>query len=309
MSTTNIEWASHVWNPIVGCSKISPGCKNCYAEKMAYRLRCMALKDIADGKNPGRKRHYIDAVDEQGRWTGKLIPVPEALADPFGWRKPRRVFVNSMSDLFHESLDDHFIFQVLDICHQTSITLGHTFQILTKRAQRMYEIVCRWIDEDPMPDGIWLGVSVENQEQADARIPWLLKTPAAVRFLSCEPLLGPIDLSGCLTLEPDRDGSPRYNPRHETGPMPDWVIVGGESGPKARRCDVAWIRRIVRQCKAAVPCFVKQLGANAWFWDQLADGLGGVTGGGGDTRYWLSDRKGGMMAEWPEDLRVREFPR
>ena len=300
-SATSIEWTDASWNPVAGCDKISPGCAHCYAEVMGARLRAMALTDIAAGRDPGRKRHYIEAIDEAGRWTGKLIPVPEALDDPRRWRKPRRVFVNSMSDLFHESVPFDFVdrvFQTMAGCPQ------HTFQILTKRAARMagYFLTTRptvkttcgaW----PLPN-VWLGTSVEDQQRADERIPWLLKCPAAVRFLSCEPLLGPLDLWKWLVPGGRADwqcqkcggffagrgdcphchagpiyssGSHVANKRdplnrftgHRNGQPLDWVIVGGESGHDARPCDIAWSRWIVGQCKhARTRCFVKQLGAN-----------------------------------------------
>lgn len=319
-----IEWTDQTWNPVVGCSKVSPGCAHCYAETMAARLKAMALQDIADGKDPGRKRHYIEAIDDKGRWSGKMIPVPEALSDPLSWKKPRQVFVNSMSDLFHESVPFDFIdgvFGVMAYCRK------HTFQILTKRGRRMSEYfadrslgdvytnilrladqeraweksphdnlrsLIRLIDSWELQDGyqsehsppktwplpnVWLGVSCEDQQRADERIPWLLKTPAAVRFLSCEPLLGAINLT-------DACGSPGYL---------DWIIVGGESGPGSRPCNVEWIRSIVAQCKAAgVACFVKQLGAKP------------VNYAGEQLRFL--DKKGGDIETWPHELQVREFP-
>jgi protein gp37 len=357
MGASSIEWTEQTWNPVVGCTKVSPGCAHCYAETMAKRIKAMALADLAAGRDPGRKRHYIDVIDDKGRWNGKLAEVPEALADPMRWKKSRRVFVNSMSDLFHESLSDDFItavFGVMSACPQ------HTFQVLTKRAERMRQwtrskaerggigryirsdegrnSVRHYFDavakmetvngrserrlDDPWMQvmngaacnfgsgpllNVWLGVSVENQATADERIPQLLKTPAAVRFLSCEPLLGPIDFSKV----PENQG------------RIDWVIVGGESGGGARPFDVEWVRSIVHQCKAAsVACFVKQLGAvavdrndagfegdepGAWPMDtntvDLEQGWQGQS-----VRVVLRDKKGGDWNEWPNDLRVREFP-
>ena len=259
-SNTSIAWTDATWNPVTGCSKVSPGCKNCYAEAVAKRF-----------------------------WKGRAFTDvrchPERLDQPLRWRAPRKIFVNSMSDLFHEDVPSSFIdcvFERITRCER------HTFQILTKRpteAAKYFKagraMWWRW----PLPN-VWLGVSVENQTTADERIPILLQTPAAVRFLSVEPLLEGIAL-----------GTKSGNARCPIAPAAlDWVIVGGESGPNARPCNVEWIRDIVRQCKGAnVPCFVKQLGSNT-NWSE-----------NGWSR--LNDRKGGDPAEWPEDLRVREFPR
>jgi protein gp37 len=237
------------------------------------------------------------------------------LLEPLSWGKPRRVFVNSMSDLFHEDVPTRFIdrvFAVMALCPQ------HVFQILTKRPERMRQYVAQVLDRKcvtriaiaaerirpggahtpewlrnhayqpasevspPLPN-VWLGVSVENQQYADERIPLLLQTPAALRFISAEPLLGPLDLQPAV----------RYAPI-------DWVIVGGESGPGARPFDLAWARSIVQQCQAAgVACFVKQVGAKPVFEGTPV----GVFEG-----YDYEDPKGGDPSEWPEDLRVREFP-
>lgn len=224
-ATTSIEWTDRTWNPVAGCNRISSGCKNCYAEKMGKRLRAMALADQKDGKNPGRKAAYIDAINPAGGWSGNLIMVPDALRDPLKWKKPQRIFVNSMSDLFHDAVPFEFIDQVFAVMYAAQ---WHTFQVLTKRADRMRDYFAsdplpriaamafrQWTDWNqekasqgiltnsdiaddlsgmwPLPN-VWLGVSIENQAMADKRIPDLLATTAAVRFLSCEPLLGPIDL-------------------------------------------------------------------------------------------------------------------
>lgn len=285
---TGIAWTDSTWNPVRGCSKVSAGCKNCYAETFAERWRGI----------PGHAfEHGFD-----------LRLVPEALELPLRWRRPRRIFVNSMSDLFHEGVPDAYVdrvFGVMAACHQ------HTFQVLTKRPARMREYLSgdRRLDwayaaalgddqvfdriayrDGPLPN-VWLGVSVEDQRAADERIPELLATPAAVRFLSCEPLLGPVSLWAFLGGK-IRDealgalGSPQV-------PGVDWVIVGGESGPGARPCDVAWVRDLVGQCKAAgVPAFVKQLGSVPMGVNLMVP------------RY----RAGRDPAEWPADLRVQQFP-
>jgi protein gp37 len=242
--------------------------------------------------------------------------VPEVLDEPLRWRKPRRVFVNSMSDLFHEDVPFAFID---DVFFTMANARQHTFQILTKRGRRMREFM-QWSGNnvDPLPN-VWLGVSVENQRAADERIQELLATPAAVRFLSCEPLLGPVNVRGHL-LSHDRPGDcaacgdghgftrcPNTGGIAPTCERTDcttfrrvpnagigWVIAGGESGRGARPCSVDWIRSLVEQCRgASVPAFVKQLGA-AWAHEHPS--------------YPFNDAKGGEPDEWPEDLRVREFP-
>ncbi len=208
-----IEWTDATWNPVRGCTKVSPGCKHCYAETFAERFRGV----------PG---HPF----EQGF---DLRLVPEALGLPLRWRGSRRIFVNSMSDLFHEDVPTEYIVRVFDVIRHAE---QHQFQILTKRAERLVE-VC---SEIRLPPNAWLGVSVENQKYT-TRIADLRKVKAAVRFLSIEPLLGPVEnlrLSGI-----------------------HWVIVGGESGHHARPMDPAWVRSIRDQCaRADVPFFFKQWG-------------------------------------------------
>jgi protein gp37 len=237
---TKIKWTDATWSPITGCSKVSPGCKNCYAEAIADRF----WKD----------RKFTDVVCHEDR-----------LDAPLHWRKPRRVFVNSMSDLFHEDVPDEFIllvFGVMSKCPQ------HTFQILTKRSERMAHFMnptigdggrlqekmnAGFIEDWPWPlPHVQLVVSCENQPTADERIPDLLATPAAVRGVSLEPLLGPIDVNQWLFAEYGR----RLIGAH---PGISWVIVGGESGPNFRPMEIAWLESIVAQCRdAQVPVFVKQ---------------------------------------------------
>jgi len=201
---TKIEWADRSWNCVRGCSIVSPGCRSCYAMKQAHRF-----------SGPGRAYEGLTKLTERSgpQWTGKVVTVEDALLEPLSWRKPQRVFVNSMSDLFHEDVPDEFIDKVFAVM---ALAERHTFQILTKRPERMRE----WFDENgrdavqhtvhypqfdrwrqsitlgqwPLPN-VWLGVSAEDQQRADERIPLLLQTPASVRFVSCEPLLGPVDLS------------------------------------------------------------------------------------------------------------------
>lgn len=267
-------------------------------------------------------------------WTGKVRLMPEMLQLPLKWRKPRRVFVNSMSDLFHEDVPLAFIDEVFATM---AITGGHTYQVLTKRPARMLaymtqdEIgrvgyvegrVKRWYREHgkvvptgvtlrwPLPN-VWLGVSVEDQATADERIPLLLQTPAAVRFVSAEPLIEPVEV-GWAMVSTDGFVCPRRSdgPAHvDSGAVGiDWVIVGGESGPGARPCNVEWIRSIVEQCKAAeTACFVKQLGARPY---EEGCEVGHVwLGRNPSSLIKVHDRKGSDPEEWPEDLRVRELPR
>lgn len=295
MGKTSIEWtrgddgsAGSVWNPVRGCSRLSPGCGGpnhqggCYAEKIAARF-----------SGPGQPfEGFAERTAHGGRWIGKMALVDDMLTVPLHWKKPRRVFVNSMSDLFHADLPDEAIDKVFAVM---ALAPQHTFQVLTKRADRMREWSFRnstgghvfhvastmgrplsgaW----PLPN-VWLGVSVEDRERK-ARIDDLRATPAAIRFLSLEPLLedlGEIDLTGI-----------------------NLAIIGGESGPRSRPFALEWARSIVAQCKAAgVACFVKQLGAKPGDRQSTAHCHEPLR---------LKDKKGGDMSEWPEDLRVREFP-
>jgi len=250
MATTKIEWADKVWNPVTGCTKVSEGCRNCYAETMAKRF----WKD----------RKFSDVQCH-----------PERLGQPLSWKKPVRVFVNSMSDLFHPDVEFDFIDEVF---HIMRVAEHHTFMVLTKRPEIMLKFLewqkpirwpANWVGAQP---NIWLGVSVENQKTADERIPLLLQTPAAVRFVSCEPLLGPLDFWKFATREEtfgsmfDHRGSYGFYPGLPKEPVKyhegvDWVIVGGESGPNARPMHPDWARSIRDQCvDAGVPFFFKQWG-------------------------------------------------
>ena len=235
---SKIEWTQATWNPVSGCSKVSPGCANCYAEALTKRY----------AGRPGWPAEFKPWTPENA--PENVVLHPDKLDLPLHWKKPRRVFVNSMSDLFHEAVPDEFVrdvFNVMACCPQ------HTFQVLTKRPYSMYRHVNEWLrfqdgtespagTVQPLPN-IWLGVSVENQHWADIRIDELRRTPAAVHFLSCEPLLAPLVL--------DLDGI-------------QWVVVGGESGPKRREMNLDWARSLRDQCRAAgVAYFFKQAGG-AW---------------------------------------------
>lgn len=333
---TGIAWTSSTWNPIRGCSRVSEGCRNCYAERVAARFTHTRPRGNTGSRGvPVENGPFAGFATSKG-WTGRVELVEKALLLPLRWRKPRRIFVNSMSDLFHENLPDEAIDRVFAVM---ALSPRHTFQILTKRAERMrkylttrsksaqpwknaartvgYALEFEGVSLVPFPlPNVWLGVSAEDQKTADERIPLLLQTPAAVRFVSAEPLLEAVDLTSQFgMLMSDEDGE--YGP--VLSPGLSWVITGGESGPGARPCDIAWIRSIVQQCKAAgVPCFVKQMGARpierpSSFEEKLAflqrKRTGPVVINADGANLVLRDRKGADPAEWPEDLRVQEFPR
>ncbi len=211
---TKIEWAQEVWNPVTGCTKVSPGCAHCYAETFAERFRGV----------PGHP--YEPGFD--------LTLRPARLQQPLAWKRPRVIFVNSMSDLFHEGVPDEYVAEVFDVMRRAD---WHVFQVLTKRPERVRALA----DRLPWPDNVWMGVSVENQRWT-SRIEELRAVPATVRFLSCEPLLGSLDLNLSEI---------------------DWVIVGGESGAGARPMQLSWAQSVRDQCAAAgVPFFFKQWGAH-----------------------------------------------
>ncbi len=314
MSVTSIQWTDRTWNVTRGCTRVSEGCRHCYAERQAHRF-----------SGPGQPYQGLTKLTSKGHvWTGDVEFVPKMLAEPLGWKKPQRVFVNSMSDLFHEDFTNEQIaavFGVMAACQQ------HTFQVLTKRPARMLEwfralpseawhanvfvkacarehAVWReqlhhWAMVWPLPN-VWLGVSVEDQQRADERIPLLLQCPAAVRFVSAEPLLGPVDLDPYLGVVSVEQPEPPVKL--------DWVIAGGESGPGARPCCLSWLRNIVHDCEeAGVACFIKQLGARPYEANREVDD---------EVDQWavgewlkLADRKGGDMSQWPGTyLNVRQFP-
>lgn len=250
-----IEWTNVTWNPTTGCDRVSPGCDNCYALTMAKRLKAM-----------GQAKYQRDGDPRTSGPGFGLTVHHDTLLTPLTWRKPRRVFVNSMSDLFHDRVGEEFLASVFDVMARTP---WHTYQVLTKRHARLRSVMRSAVPGEswPLPN-VHLGVSVDDQKWADLRIPALLDVDARVRFLSCEPLLGPV------ALRPYLKGL-------------QWVIVGGESGRGARRMDLDWVREIIADCRdAGVPVFVKQLGS-VWAADTC---------------------KGGEITTWPHDLRVREWP-
>ena len=250
--TTKIEWTDESWNPVAGCSKVSDGCKNCYALRMAYRQAAMGNENY---RNVLKQKGIYPAA-----WNGKTVCIESKLTEPLHWRKPRKIFVCSMSDLFHESVPFDFIDRIMAamvLCPQ------HTFQILTKRPERMLEFfsftgrIKEW--EWPLPN-VWLGVTAENQEMADKRIPLLLQTPAAKRFVSIEPMLGAIQMSYDVD---DGYSQPWSWLSDDWGNKDtlDLVICGGESGTGARPMHPDWARSLRDQCEAAgVPFFFKQWG-------------------------------------------------
>lgn len=351
---TNIEWTEQSWNFLRGCRRVSEGCRNCYAERQAIRH-----------SGPGEPYHGLVQSTPQGpRWTGELSFHEHILLAPLKRKKPTTYFVNSMSDLFYEKVTAEMLDKAFAVM---ALTPQHTYQILTKRPERMLEYMAKisdpgyfgptlseyewcWLNGEvrdfavTLPNSskhIWLGVSVEDQKTADERIPLLLRTPAAVRWISAEPLIGPVDLNAT----PPSPGAMPVNgstydditgclPKWQSYPMRaklcgglDWVVVGGESGPGARSCNIEWIRSIVGQCKSAsVPVFVKQLGANirsrndtgfegdcprSWPMDtDYEEHPNGYRQDyqGDPVRVRLNSPKGGDPLEWPQDLRIREFP-
>lgn len=226
MASSDIEWTEATWNPIAGCKIVSPGCTNCYAMRMAARLQAMGMTKYAGTTRKSGTRRV---------WTGKVNTDSEVLLAPLGWKKPQRIFVNSMSDLFQENADELFIRQVWSVMERA---YWHSFQILTKRPERMLDILSK--PEFPRLANVWLGTSVESKDYLD-RIDALRRVPARVRFISFEPLLGPIT-------DPDLAGI-------------HWAIVGGESGPNARSMEPWWVEEIRDTCRRQdVAFFFKQWG-------------------------------------------------
>lgn len=262
---TKIEWADATISPLYGCSKVSPACANCYAERLAARF----------SKNPATAALYAGTVDDAGHWTGRLNLLPHRMQQALRWKRPRRIFIASQSDLFHENAPEEF----LDLAFAyMAVARQHTFLLLTKRAERLRSCIsgadvqgrvmhaafsCIPVDEEsldarsfatwPLPN-VHIGVTVENQEQANARIPLLLETPAALRFVSIEPMLGPVSLREYYREE----GRGTYSVWLD---YLDHVICGGESGPNARPMHPGWVRSLRDQCAGAeVPFMFKQWG-------------------------------------------------
>ena len=367
---TTIEWCSAVWNPTTGCTRVSVGCDNCYAFALhdkRYAANLRAVQRTGDPYDGMTFREWLeggrfrsDHPETVGRKDGlslaaqydlpfsRVQRLPDRLDDPLRHRRPERYFVDSMADLWHADVPDEFIDKVFATM---ALAAHHTFLILTKRPERMRLYAERWRAGDTSTDilaadqqregtgwkwpltNVWLGASVEDQTSADERIPHLLATPAAVRFLSCEPLLGPVDLSrflvcivcggrgtipwsqmaaGASSSESVACPHCRQSTRRDNL---DWVIVGGESGPHARPMDLAWMRSLMEQCRATgVPVFCKQLGSHVHdvaqnSIEQERFGRDDADLIRGEIRVKLRESHGRDIDEWPEDLRVREFPR
>ena len=326
---TKIQWCDHTFNPWWGCTKVSPGCTNCYANALDKRT---GGDHWGVGKE--RRRTSLKNWQEPRKWN--------ADAAKSGIRK--RVFCASMADWLDDAVPDAWRADLLNLIHQTPHL---DWLLLTKRPENWRKalacaplrplehvgadvMVREWLSGSP-PRNVWIGTSVEDQRRADERIPLLLQIPAVCRFLSCEPLLGPVNLSAVPTIDV------KIPPTDRTGVALGWIIIGGESGGGARLLDIGWVRSLaeqaVRESQGDCAVFVKQLGPAPrearGFWCDQCGGSGGsfckvdddgcCTGCGQDAvelpeSEWelvplqLKDRKGGDMAEWPEDLRVRQFP-
>lgn len=309
---TKIEWTDHTFNPWIGCTKVSPGCANCYAE-VSTPSRAMSIKW---GKGQPRQRtsesYWRQPIAWNKRvekeyldWERHVMTQGGHPGDP----KPAnaRVFCASLADVFDSEVPIEWLADLLVLIHKTPYL---DWQLLTKRPEnviaRLKEAsfktkpdsgdgpwIRNWLDGE-RPENVWIGTTVEDQARADQRIPVLINIPARVRFLSCEPLLEEIDLTMALESFQSHDASLNRNP-----PPVQWVIVGGESGRNARRSNVEWIRSIVQQCQvASVPVFVKQLGSHS-----------GISLNTHGSQYVIKHPKGGDPEEWPADLRVRDFPK
>ena len=262
MQQSKIEWTEKTWNPVRGCSRISEGCRFCYAERVAERW-----------SGPNQPYEGLVRPGKNGahpRWTGEVRLVEHILNEPKKWKKGQLVFVNSMSDLFHEKVPLDYIQRIFNVMDETP---RHTYQILTKRAKRMAELAIPLYESLPnskWPTNVWMGVSIEEQRVVE-RADFLCKVPTPVRFLSIEPLIGPIPDLNLIGI--------------------DWVIIGGESGPHARPMEPEWAIDIVQQCqRARIPCFMKQMGS-AWA-----------------KRHSPQAWKGEDFQTFPHALRVREYP-
>lgn len=320
---TTIEWCDHTWNPWEGCTKVSPGCTHCYAEARNHRFgndnwgKSKQRRRIVDWKKPLR----WNAEPNMCNLCGVAFSTDVASTHRHGsiipsFRRPR--MFPSLCDWLDQEVPIEWLADFLKLIHDTP---NLDWLLLTKRPENFWDcvgdalafiekVIGDWPDRDPEtnlghmlndwhaqspPTNVWVGVSVEDQRRADERIPELLKIPAKVRFLSVEPLLGPVDIKFGYDAEEEV-----YVPYPLVNDEPTnqlhWVIVGGESGPRARPCNVEWIRGILQQCEAAaVPCFVKQLGSRP-------------LSNRGPQLIKLKHPKGGDPSEWPEDLRVRQFP-
>lgn len=287
MSKTKIEWADKVWNPVTGCTPISEGCEHCYAKRMAKRLRgrCGYPED-----DPFRVTWHEDRLDE-----------------PKGWKKPQRIFVCSMGDLFHESINFQKISRIVEIMEMCP---QYTFMLLTKRPEKLNKFILAYFGKIFTPKGIaeilcniWFGVTCENQARADERIPILLQIPAAKRFISIEPMLGPVDLTAlCYGTHDVLSGREfeSLSSMEDDLPKLDWVILGGETGPGARPMHPDWVRSIRDQCgTSGVPLFFKTWG------DYRPDKISVIQESIWRDAGWINNAKGGHILDGKE---YREFP-
>lgn len=269
-ATSKIAWTEATWNPITGCSMVSPGCRNCYAMHLAgTRLKHHPSRAGLTDETPGGPV-----------WTGDVRLNGDWLDQPLRWRKPRRIFVVAHGDLFHEKVPDEWIDMVFRVMVEAK---QHTFQVLTKRPERMKEYVSSFV-----PPHIWLGTSVENQETAEERIPHLIRTPTAVRWLSMEPLLGPVDLDGFKRRMGFNSGG--YGPAWSSVlNWIDWIVIGGESAQRfpARPMERGWVYQLLYQCaEHDTAAFVKQLSQAT------------------DPGIWRDKD----FDSWPKALQVRQYP-
>ena len=325
-TTTKIEWCDHTWSPWRGCTKVSPGCANCYAERLSKRNPAVLGK-----WGNGKPRVLAKDWEKPVRWNRDFAEAIQLADQCFPYRdrsqdaahRPR-VFP-SMCDWLDPEVDPQWLFDFLTLVLRKTPEVR--WLLLTKRPELFMErlkaardrctidpldvtdLIDAWLAGDRIPLNVGIGTSIEDQPRGDERIPELLKIPARFRFLSVEPMLGPVQMTFCCPLDHNGDGDCHNHPNG--CPRIDWVIVGGESGPGARPCKVDWIRDVVRQCaNASVPCFVKQLGAvviepNCMCYGNLDGGPNCKLCG---CRRFLAHPKGGDPAEWPDDLRVRQFP-
>ena len=243
MGRTSIGWCTRVWNPVRGCAMVSSGCERCYAMRQAHRFDC-----------EGGPYEGLTRMTPSGpKWSGTIKVVENHLDDPTHWHNPERIFVGSMSDLFYHQVPDSLVMQVWRIMRRTP---HHTYLILTKRPERMRD----WshvVNNPPLPN-VHLGVSVENQSAVEERLPYLRDTKAIVRWISVEPMLGPVTLDDWLFAEFLQGDIAQRQDR-----TIDWVVCGGESGPGCRWMQSHWVRRLQAQCElAGVPFFLKQLGGH-----------------------------------------------
>lgn len=286
---TAIEWTDSTWNPIRGCTRVSEGCRNCYAEGVAARF-----------SKPGQAYEGLaEFKDHDPRWTGEIRLVWEHLEDPLRWRAPRKIFVNSMSDLFHEGISSDFLARIFEVMAKAP---QHTYQILTKRAMRMLSTLAAVNDPESRamfekqylqswpPENWWFGVSVEDQKTANERLPILAMCPARIRFVSYEPAIGPVNWEQAMPLQSQRVGT-------------DWIIAGGESGPEARPAKAEWIRAARQFCSDyQIPFFFKQWGE---FLPAQQDGSGKQDLNCSDEPIRIGKHRAGALLDGHE---YKEFP-